>query len=246
MVGIRRATFDDLIHMQQTNLMWLPENYQYKYYLYSGISWPHLNYCAVTDTGRIVGYVISKLDEENEKDEEKPQLGQITSISVHRDYRKLGIAKRLMEVWLAEMQEMYDVTYWSLNVRVSNVGAISLYKDVLGFKIHHEDEEYYADNENAYEMRKYYNPEFEEKDMAEANTKTKGKKQNDEGDISNILATTTDDASNTQAESESDSTKPLDKEGPQNTKNEEEKVGENDGEREDDGKKKKKRKKKRR
>ena len=98
MVGIRRANMDDLIYMQQTNLMCLPENYQLKYYLYHGLSWPHLLHVAETDQGRIVGYVLAKMDEDNEKDTDKPQTGHITSISVHRDYRKLGIAKRLMEI----------------------------------------------------------------------------------------------------------------------------------------------------
>mmetsp|Transcript_19597 Transcript_19597/g.21899 ORF Transcript_19597/g.21899 Transcript_19597/m.21899 type:complete len:98 (+) Transcript_19597:16-309(+) len=97
MVGIRRATLEDLIGMQQTNLMCLPENYQLKYYLYHGLSWPHLLHVAETDSSRIVGYVLAKIDEESSKDN-NPISGHITSISVHRDYRKLGIAKRLMDI----------------------------------------------------------------------------------------------------------------------------------------------------
>ena len=163
MVGIRRATLEDLIYMQQTNLMCLPENYQLKYYLYHGLSWPHLLHVAETDEGRIVGYVLAKMDEENEsKSKKQPQFlgGHITSISVHRDYRKLGIAKRLMEIWLSEMQEIYDADYVSLNVRVSNVGALGLYTS-MNFKVIQEEINYYADDENAYEMRKYFKPDIE-------------------------------------------------------------------------------------
>jgi len=127
MVGIRRATLEDLIYMQETNLMCLPENYQLKYYLYHGLSWPHLLHVAETDSGRIVGYVLAKIDEESEKKNEALG-GHITSISVHRDYRKLGIAKSLMEICLSEMQDIYDAAHCSLNVRVSNVGAMSLYR----------------------------------------------------------------------------------------------------------------------
>ena len=42
MVSIRRATVNDLINMQSTNLMCLPENYQMKYYFYHVLSWPQL------------------------------------------------------------------------------------------------------------------------------------------------------------------------------------------------------------
>jgi peptide alpha-N-acetyltransferase len=191
MVGIRRANLEDLIYMQQTNLMCLPENYQLKYYLYHGLSWPHLLHVAETDEGRIVGYVLAKMDEEQEnKKEEKPLGGHITSISVHRDYRKLGIAKRLMEICLSEMQEIYDAAYCSLNVRVSNVGALGLYRDVLNFKVVQEEIDYYADNENAYEMRKYFKPEVEEMDklnFGKTTKKKKGKKQKEEQSMANLV-----------------------------------------------------------
>ena len=73
MVGIRRSTLEDLIQMQQTNLMCLPENYQLKYYLYHGLSWPSLLHVAETDAGRIVGYVLAKIDEESESNnQDKP------------------------------------------------------------------------------------------------------------------------------------------------------------------------------
>ena len=42
MVSIRTATVDDLINMQNCNLLCLPENYQMKYYLYHGLSWPQV------------------------------------------------------------------------------------------------------------------------------------------------------------------------------------------------------------
>lgn len=73
MVSIRRATVwffllclvdflqvEDLIGMQMTNLWCLPENYQYKYYLYHATSWPHLLFVAEFES-KIVGYVLSKM-----------------------------------------------------------------------------------------------------------------------------------------------------------------------------------------
>jgi len=59
------------------------------------------------------------------------------------------------------MKEVYSAHHCSLNVRVTNVGALGLYRDLLGFMVDKEDIEYYADGENAYEMIKYFNPEDE-------------------------------------------------------------------------------------
>jgi ribosomal protein S18 acetylase RimI-like enzyme len=85
---------DDLILMQQTNLLCLPENYQFKYYIYHYLSWPSLLHVAEDYNGKIVGYVLAKLEE----DEEVQNVihGHITSISVLRTYRRLGLASKLM------------------------------------------------------------------------------------------------------------------------------------------------------
>ena len=64
MVCIRPATLDDLWAMQHCNLMCLPENYQMKYYLYHSLSWPQLLHVAESN-GKIVGYVLAKLDEDS-------------------------------------------------------------------------------------------------------------------------------------------------------------------------------------
>lgn len=71
MVNIRMATVNDLIEMQQCNLWCLPENYQMKYYFYHILSWPQLLWVAEDFDGRIVGYVLAKMEE----DETKPPHG---------------------------------------------------------------------------------------------------------------------------------------------------------------------------
>ena len=58
--------------------------------------------------------------------------GHITSLSVLRSYRKLGLATKLMRCTLAAMQEVYDAEFVSLHVRVSNRAAFTLYHTVLG------------------------------------------------------------------------------------------------------------------
>ena len=90
------ATVSDMLNMQHCNLHNLPENYSFKYYLYHALSWPQILFVAEDDSGKIVGYVMAKLEEETEDNKNKPAEAHITSLSVLRSHRKLGIATKLM------------------------------------------------------------------------------------------------------------------------------------------------------
>lgn len=83
--------------------------------LYHILTWPQLSYVAEDEKGRIVGYILAKMcvstipraagpvrlrlmcycREEDLSEGEEPH-GHVTSISVLRSYRRLGLAKRLM------------------------------------------------------------------------------------------------------------------------------------------------------
>ena len=84
------------------------------------MSWPQLSFVAEDHKGRIVGYVLSKMyvlsrfdsqnlfmnlwtreehsDDDADNEDENPEQphGHVNSISVIRQYRRLGIAKKLM------------------------------------------------------------------------------------------------------------------------------------------------------
>ncbi|EXB95301.1 N-alpha-acetyltransferase 11 [Morus notabilis] len=149
MVCIRKATIDDLLAMQACNLFCLPENYQMKYYLYHILSWPQLLYVAEDYNGRIVGYVLAKMEEESNECH-----GHITSLAVLRTHRKLGLATKLMSAAQNAMEQVFGAEYVSLHVRKSNRAAFNLYTETLGYKIHDVEAKYYADGEDAYDMRK--------------------------------------------------------------------------------------------
>lgn len=51
------------------------------------------------------------------------------------------------------MTETWGAKYVSLHVRESNVAALALYRDTLGFKVMGTEAKYYADGEDAYSMR---------------------------------------------------------------------------------------------
>ena len=150
MVSIRNATTDDLFQMQHCNLSCLPENYQMKYYFYHCLSWPQLLYVAEDRKKKIVGYVLAKMEED------APEIhGHITSLAVLRTHRKMGVAAKLMTAAQEVMAETFQAEYVSLHVRKSNRAAFSLYTQTLGFEIHDIEAKYYADSEDAYDMRKY-------------------------------------------------------------------------------------------
>ncbi|KAL4975425.1 acyl-CoA N-acyltransferase [Aspergillus desertorum] len=154
---------DLLPSIQTCNITNLPENYFLKYYLYHALTWPQLSFVAVVRprngypdgkiTGqypKVVGYVLAKMEEEPT---DGVQHGHITSLSVMRTHRRLGIAERLMRMSQRAMAESHRAKYVSLHVRVSNTAALHLYRDTLGFQVDSVESKYYADGEDAYAMR---------------------------------------------------------------------------------------------
>jgi hypothetical protein len=51
------------------------------------------------------------------------------------------------------MAETFNAQYVSLHVRMSNIAALNLYKETLGFSVDKVEAKYYADGEDAYSMR---------------------------------------------------------------------------------------------
>ncbi|KAI1081273.1 acyl-CoA N-acyltransferase [Whalleya microplaca] len=158
-MDIRRLEPRDIPLIQHANLENLPENYFMKYYLYHALSWPQLSYVAVDvsrpkktpyDYPKIVGYVLAKMEEEPT---DGVQHGHITSLSVMRTHRRLGIAEKLMRQSQLAMVETFGAQYVSLHVRVSNKAAIHLYTKTLGFDQEKTEAKYYADGEDAYCMK---------------------------------------------------------------------------------------------
>ena len=152
MVSIRPATIDDLLHMQNTNLWCLPENYNMKYYYYHILSWPQLLQVAEDHKGKVVGYVLAKMEDEDTQNNH----GHITSLSVLRTHRKCGLATGLMTSSHSRMTEAFDADHVCLHVRETNHAAFHLYSQTLKYKIHDIEKGYYADGENAYDMRKQF------------------------------------------------------------------------------------------
>ena len=152
----RRAGMADMYKLQHCNLRCLPENYNMRYYLYHYLSWPQLSYITEDHNGRPVGYVLAKLDDEEDA---KKVHGHITSLAVLRTHRKLGVASRVMKLTMAEMERLNTAHYCSLHVRRTNQAALHLYQDTLQFRCAEVDEQYYVDLEDAFHMKKFFSSE---------------------------------------------------------------------------------------
>lgn len=90
-----------------------------------------------------IGYIIIWLDEDK---------SQIFSMVINDKYRRKGYAYKAL-IGLEEILKSKEINEWTLEVRESNLAAISLYKKV-GFKKVSIRENYYNDNENALLMYK--------------------------------------------------------------------------------------------
>nr|XP_030700864.1 N-alpha-acetyltransferase 11 isoform X3 [Globicephala melas] len=149
-MNIRNARPEDLMNMQHCNLLCLPENYQMKYYFSHGLSWPQLSYVAEDENGKIVGYVLAKMEE----GPHNVRHGHITSLAVKRSHRRLGLAQKLVDQACGAMIENFSAKYVSLHVRKSNRAALRLYSNTLNFQISKVEPKYYTDGEDAYTMKR--------------------------------------------------------------------------------------------
>ncbi|KAI6150260.1 acyl-CoA N-acyltransferase [Pisolithus tinctorius] len=151
MLNIRPANPKDLINLQRCNQLCLPENYLAQFWAFSIVSWPHVSFLAENASGTVVGYVLASV----EPVDDQPHLliGHINSLAVLRPYRRLGLAKRLMNISRESMTSTYHLQYIQLNVRISNRAALALYRDALGYTIYRVERKYYADGEDAFTMR---------------------------------------------------------------------------------------------
>ena len=66
------------------------------------------------------------------------------------------------------MAETFGAQYVSLHVRMSNIAALQLYRDTLGFEVEKVEAKYYADGEDAYSMKMDLNPMRESLESEEA------------------------------------------------------------------------------
>ena len=128
--------------IKSINEQCLPENYDmhiWEYFLEF-----HTSYI-LSSNGTTVGYCLCG---EAEND---PFIASIISFSILPQFRGRKLGEKMLTKTIDNLRSKYRSV--QLQVRVSNIPAISLYEK-CGFEITHTLEKYYDDGENAYEMVK--------------------------------------------------------------------------------------------
>ncbi|PCH39347.1 N-acetyltransferase [Wolfiporia cocos MD-104 SS10] len=150
-----RAT--DLFKFNHINLDLWTETYGINFYLSYLARWPDL--CSVQESpnGRMMGYMLGKAEGAGLE-----WHGHVTALSVAPEYRRLGLARKMMSHLEQVSDESYRAFFVDLYVRCTNNIAIGMYEG-LGYSVFRRVREYYGslglgrtaqDEEDAFDMRK--------------------------------------------------------------------------------------------
>lgn len=148
---IREFVPEDLDSVIWINRVTLPENYPSFFFKMHHERFPKAFLVATIDK-KIVGYIMCRVEQgKMHVDNRNGISGHIISLAVISEARRKGIGKALMTKAMENLYKYYGVEEYYLEVRVTNIPAISLYKK-LGFRITNIIKGYYLDGEDAYVM----------------------------------------------------------------------------------------------
>ena len=148
---IRICTLDDLDAVIEVNERELPEDYPFFFYKNILDDYPESFLVAQNKHGKIVAYIMWRVEKAPSINSLKyVYKAHLVSIAVAQDYRRRGIATKLVSNSMKAIKK-YKIHEYVLEVRVSNYTAIKLYEK-LDYKIESIKKNYYRDGENAYFM----------------------------------------------------------------------------------------------
>ncbi|MGQ9530869.1 MAG: ribosomal protein S18-alanine N-acetyltransferase [Candidatus Bathycorpusculaceae bacterium] len=150
---LRKFTTNDLQSVMHINRVCLPENYTDYFFIELHQRFPE-TFIVAEENGEVVGYIMCRIEMglSNFGLSGLLKKGHIVSVAVLHQHRRKGIGKALINQALENMR-LYNAKQCFLEVRVSNMPAIELYKK-LGFEITRTIHGYYSDGEDAYVMTK--------------------------------------------------------------------------------------------
>jgi len=149
-VEIRPADVSEIDDVIALNRMNLTENYPPQFF-YEILSQFPKTFIVAKHGLQTVGYIMVRV-EKTLSVLKWVNRAHVISVTVHKAFRRQGIGRRLMLIACNNAYSEYRATEVYLEVRVTNVPAISLYKK-LGFEIKEVSRGYYSDGEDAYVMQ---------------------------------------------------------------------------------------------
>lgn len=144
----RRFTPFDLFRMNPVNLDKLTETYDMNFYFQYMLRWPEFQQVVNAPDNTLMAYVIGKTEGERTE-----WHGHVSAVTVAPQYRRLGLASKLMDFTETLSQDTYNCYFVDLFVRKSNSLAIAMYKH-MDYVVYRTILNYYGGNEDAYDMRK--------------------------------------------------------------------------------------------
>lgn len=148
MSSTRRFRPSDLFRMNHVNLDKLTETYNLNFYFQYMLRWPEFQQTVTSPDGTLMAYVIGKAEGEG-----RIWHGHVSAVTVAPEYRRLGLASKLMSFTETLSQDTYNCYFVDLFVRKSNSLAIGMYKR-MGYVVYRTILNYYGGDEDAYDMRK--------------------------------------------------------------------------------------------
>mmetsp|Transcript_23198 Transcript_23198/g.50099 ORF Transcript_23198/g.50099 Transcript_23198/m.50099 type:complete len:117 (-) Transcript_23198:795-1145(-) len=115
MTSTRPFHMNDLFRFNNVNLDILTETFNMPFYLQYQSRWPDLFKIAESPDKSIMGYMIGKSE-----GSDALWHGHVSAVTVAPLYRRLGLAKKLMEDLESTSENVYNAYFVDLFVRSSN------------------------------------------------------------------------------------------------------------------------------
>eukprot|EP00525_Craspedostauros_australis_P010284 CAMPEP_0198133200 /NCGR_PEP_ID=MMETSP1442-20131203/59441_1 /TAXON_ID= /ORGANISM="Craspedostauros australis, Strain CCMP3328" /LENGTH=175 /DNA_ID=CAMNT_0043794311 /DNA_START=573 /DNA_END=1097 /DNA_ORIENTATION=+ len=150
MTTLRQFAMEDLLKFNNINLDVLTETYNMGFYMSYMAQWPESFMVAEAPNGALMGYVLGKAE-----GDDKLWHGHVSAVTVAPTYRRLGLAKTLMDSFESVCVDTYNAYFVDLFVRASNGLAQNMYEK-FGYSTYRRVLGYYAGEcpEDALDMRK--------------------------------------------------------------------------------------------
>lgn len=150
MTTLREATMDDLLKFNNINLDVLTETYNMGFYFYYMSKWPESFTVAEGPSDTLMAYILGKAE-----GEAKSWHGHVSAVTVAPSYRRLGLAKTLMDNFEHLCINTYHGYFVDLFVRKSNHLAVKMYEK-FNYSKYRRVIGYYSGEsaEDAFDLRK--------------------------------------------------------------------------------------------
>ncbi|KAG9318749.1 acyl-CoA N-acyltransferase [Chiua virens] len=135
---IRPFMATDMFKFNNINLDIWTETYGVSFYLSYLSRWPDLCCVQEAHSGRMMGYILGKAEGTSNE-----WHGHITAVTVAPEYRRLSLARSLVNRLELVSDEHYKGFFVDLYVRCNNALAISMYEG-FGYSVYRRVREYYG------------------------------------------------------------------------------------------------------